>query len=221
MSAAGYALLRLRSLHEARGWLGLARFLATRLARTQSDVVFECALAEDETEAPVFDPGRRMVVIDQRNLGDRALQPVLAQLFVGESAAYRPGLERGDIALAVVDDHGFVLHRSFIQFETRYKSILGETIEVPLIANCLTVPSARGERLYPRTLRHAASLLARLGYGRVIITCEAANASSISGILRAGFKESRAIASMVILFRLVVQRISRSDGRTNRRVVWI
>ena len=222
MSAAGYALLRLRSLHEARGWLGLAHFLVTRLARTQSDVVFERMLADEAgSETPAFGEGRRMVVIDRQNLDDPAQKPLLAQLFVGENAAYRPGLERGDIALVVVDDQGFVLHRSFIQFETRYKTVLDEAIDVPLIANCLTVPSARGERLYPKTLGFAASLLARLGYDRVIITCDATNTPSINGIVRAGFEKRRAISSLVILFRLVLQRISRNKGRTSRRVVWI
>ena len=89
MSAAGYARLRLRSLQAARGWLGLARFLATRLLRTQSDVVFERRLAKERTEIPAFGEGRRMVMIDRQNLDDPAQKPLLAQLLVGESAAYR------------------------------------------------------------------------------------------------------------------------------------
>ncbi|MGI9489966.1 MAG: hypothetical protein ACR2RF_29575 [Geminicoccaceae bacterium] len=165
MSTAGYALTRLRSLRAARGWLGLARFLVTRLARSQSDVVFEGRAAEGErsTTDGDFGPGRRLVVICRENLDDPERKPVLVQLLAGESAVYRTGLERDDMALAVIDDQGSVLHHSFIQFETRYKSILGEAVHVPLITNCHTVSRARGERLYPKTLRFALSLLADHG----------------------------------------------------------
>jgi len=223
MSASGYALMRLRSLQEARGWLGLVRFLMSRLARSQSDLVFERALAE-QAEPPAavdFGAGRRIVVIDRGNLDDPEHGPLLAQLLAGEGAVYRPGLEQDDMALAVVDGAGSVLHRSFIQFETRYKSLLGEATWLPLIGNCHTAPSARGERLYPKTLRHAASLLAWRGYRRVIITCDARNASSIRGIQRAGFQQVRAITSLILLFRLVIQHIRRGDARTTWRMVWI
>ncbi|MGI9509523.1 MAG: hypothetical protein ACR2QJ_09275 [Geminicoccaceae bacterium] len=221
MSAVGYGLLRLRSLRETRGWLGLAGFLLSRLARTQSDVLFERRLGQHEPEPPALGLDHRLVVIDRRNLDDPTMRPLLAELLAGESAAYRPGLEHDDMALAVVDAEGSILHRSFIQFETRYKAILGEADELPLIANCHTVPAARGERLYPKTLGHAAALLARQGYRRVIITCDAKNASSIRGIVKAGFQRQRAITSLVLLFRLAVQRIDWSHGRTSWRVVWI
>ncbi len=223
MSAAGYALTRLRSLQAARGWLGLAGFLATRLMRTQSDVVFECRTKEAPRSATDedFGEGRRLAVIDRDNLDDPERAHLLTQLLAGESAVYRAGLERGDMALAVTDEEGLVLHRSFIQFETRYKSILGEGREVPLIANCHTVPTARGERLYPKTLRHAVSLLASLGHDRAIITCDAENTPSIRGIEHAGFRQTRAITSVIMLFRLALQRIRWCDRRTTWRILWI
>ncbi len=223
MSTAGYALTRLRSLRAARGWLGLARFLVTRLARSQSDVVFEGRAAEGErsTTDGDFGPGRRLVVICRENLDDPERKPVLVQLLAGESAVYRTGLERDDMALAVIDDQGSVLHHSFIQFETRYKSILGEAVHVPLITNCHTVSRARGERLYPKTLRFALSLLADHGHASAIITCDAGNTPSIRGIEHAGFQQTRAILSLVVFFRLVFQRISWRDRRTTWHVVWI
>lgn len=224
MSAAGYALTRLRSLQAARGWLGLARFLMTRLLRSQSDVVFECRTV-DQGRLPAegdFGDGRRLVVINRKNLDAPERASLLAELLAGESAVYRAELERGDMALAVIDEEGALLHRSFIQFETRYKSILGEAEEVPLIANCHTVPRARGERLYPKTLRYAMSHLARHGHDRaVIITCDPQNTSSIRGIINAGFQQSRAITSLFILFRLVIQRIDWSDHRTTWRMVMV
>lgn len=221
MSAAGYALTRLRSLQATRGWLGLTRFLMTRLLRSQSDVVFECRTADQGREMAEsdFGAGRAIVLIDRHNLDDPERAALLAQLLAGESAVYRAGLERGDMALTVVDEEEVLLHRSFIQFQTRYKSILGEAEEVPLIANCHTVPRARGERLYPKTLRYALSLLASQGYDRAIITCDADNTSSIRGILNAGFRQTRAINSLIVLFRLVFQRISWSDKRTTWRMI--
>ena len=223
MSAAGYALTRLRSLQAARGWRGLARFLVTRLVRLQSDVVFECKAADEGRSAMDVDfgPGRRLVVINQENLDEPERKPVLVQLLAGESAIYRSGLERDDMALAVIDAEGSVLHHSFIQFETRYKSILGEAAHAPLITNCHTVPGARGERLYPKTLRFALSLLADHGHVSAIITCDAGNTPSIRGIEHAGFQQTRAITSLVVFFRLAFQRISWRDRRTTWRVVWI
>lgn len=223
MSVAVQVLGRLRTLQETRGWFGLARFLATRVLRTQSDVVFERAMAgEDRSPAmPDFGAGRRLVIVDRRNLDEPALSPVVTRLLTGDSAVYRTGLERGDMALAIVNGEGVLLHRSFIQFETRYKTLLGEAIAVPLIANCHTEPSARGERLYPKALLYAASLLARQGHAHAIITCDAANIPSIRGILRAGFREKRRITSLVVLLRLAIQHIRWSDGRASWRVTWI
>lgn len=221
MSAAGYALTRLRSLQAARGWVGLARFLMTRLLRSQSDVVFECRTAEKGQPTPEddFGAGREIVIIDRNRLDRPEIIPLLAQILAGESAVYRTGLQRNDLALVIVDEEGSVLHHSFVQFETRYKSILDENAEVPLITNCHTVPRARGERVYPKTLRYALSLLARHGHDRAIITCDAGNTASIRGIEHAGFQQSRAITSLVVLFRLAFQRIGWSDQRTTWRVI--
>jgi hypothetical protein len=179
----------------------------TRFLRTQSDMVFERDLSAPGL-SQTFGPSRRIIVIERDNLDQPDLEDVVAQLLDTESSIYREGLEHNDIAFAVIDQERRVLHRSFVQFETRYKTLLGETDEVPLLTNCHTDPSVRGERLYPKTLVHAGVLLAERGYDRVIITCDERNQASIRGILRGGFEQKRVIQSLVILARFAYQKIS-------------
>lgn len=214
MSAQPYLSTRLLSIWRARGVRGFLRFLITRFARTQSDMVFERALC-GQTSHQSFGQDRQIIVIERSNLDDPALQGVVAQLLAAESSIYRPGLEENDVAFAVIDRERRLLHRTFVQFDTRYKTLLGESTDVPLLTNCHTIPSMRGERLYPKTLLHAGAFLRDRGHDRMIITCDERNQASISGILRGGFELKRAIRSFVILARFALQEI-----RINEAVHW-
>lgn len=206
MSTQSHLVTRVGSIWNARGSAGFIRFLLSRLARTQSDMVFERDLLERIVTQP-FGQGRQFVVIERTNLDDCELQDIVGQLLASESSAYRPGLEKNDIALAVIDEERHVLHRTFIQFETRYKTLLGESAAVPLLANCHTIPSMRGERLYPKTLHHAGALLAKRGYQHMIIACDRRNEASIRGIVHGGFQLKRALRSLVIFARFALQKI--------------
>ncbi|MGI9494223.1 MAG: hypothetical protein ACR2QF_17670 [Geminicoccaceae bacterium] len=207
MSAQSYFSTRIVSIWQTRGGFGFFRFLMTRFLRTQSDMVFERNLLEPEPP-PTFGSDRQIIVIERDNLDQPDLEDVVAQLLEAESSIYRAGLEHDDIAFAVIDEKRQLLHRSFVQFETRYKTLLGETDDVPLLTNCHTVPTARGERLYPKTLLHAGALLAERGYDRMIITCDERNQASIRGIIRGGFQQKRVIQSLVILARFALQKIA-------------
>jgi hypothetical protein len=204
---------RLRSVWRARGGRGFLHFLLTRLARLQSDMVFGRPL-QDEAEPPSFGSERQIVVIERGNLEDPSLQDIVAQLLASESSVYRPGLEANDLAFAVIDQDRRLLHRTFVQFETRYKTMLGEAMSVPLLTHCHTIPSMRGERLYPKTLLHAGAFLRARGHERMVITCDEHNQASISGIRRGGFELECAIRSLVIFARFVIQQIK--NGRTVR-----
>ena len=206
MSEQHYFATRCLSIWRTRGGLGFFRFLITRLARTQSDMVFERDLLDQALPQP-FGQDHRIIVIDRHNLNDPALHDIVAQLLTSESSIYRLGLEENDIAFAVIDGERTLLHRSFVQFRTSYKTLLGETIDVPLLTNCHTIPSMRGERLYPKTLCYAGALLSKRGHDRMIITCDQRNEASIRGIIHGGFELKRAIRSFVILARFVIQKI--------------
>jgi hypothetical protein len=214
MTAEPYFATRLLSVWRTRGGPGFLRFLITRLARIQSDMMFERMLV-DQTEPPSFGPDRQIILIDRDNLDDPSLQDVVSQLLTSESSIYRQGLKENDLAFAVVDRERQLLHRTFVQFETSYKTLLGEAMSVPLLTHCHTIPSMRGERLYPQTLLHVGALLRARGYDRMIITCDERNQASIRGIGHGGFELISSIRSLVILARFGIQQI-----KTKQTVRW-
>lgn len=219
MSEIAHLATRLHSIWRSRGFLGLCWFLVTRLARTQSDMVFEQRL-RDQPIPTAFGANRTILIIEHENVGDPSLQDIVIQLLASESAIYRSGLQQGDLAFAVVDENRRLLHRSFVQFQTRYKTLLGETADVPLLTNCHTIPSMRGERLYPKTLCYAGAILAKRGYHRMIITCDEKNLASIRGIAHGGFILKRVIRSLIVFARFAVQKIN-VDQTINWRIVRI
>lgn len=207
MSVPSYFSTRISSIWQARGGLGFLRFLITRFLRIQSDIVFERDLLEPGLPQ-AFGPDRQVIVIERHNLTQPDLKDVVDQLFEAESSIYRLALDENGLALAVIDSQRRLLHRTFVQFETRYKALLGETDDVPLLTNCHTDPAVRGERLYPKTLVFAGALLAKRGYERMIITCDERNHASIKGIVRGGFQRKRVIQSLVVLALFAIQKIN-------------
>lgn len=218
MNQGGYLALRLRTLWLSRGPVGFLRFVLSRVVRNTRDLVFEHDLDADTAGAPEPAVGR-FVDVDNRNIDDRALAPLLDQVLRGEGEIYRPGLRHDDRLFLIADDAGRVLHYSFVQFESRYKTLLGEDGAVPMFTRCWTAPAARGKRLYPSTLRHGSAALAQDGFRRVLITCDPANTASVRGIEHAGFRLARRISSMIFLSRLALQRISGPNGGVRWRLV--
>lgn len=218
MPPGGYLALRLRTLWLSRGPVGFLHFALSRVVRKTRDLVFERDLDADGADAPA-PPVGRFVDIDNRKLDERAFAPLLDQVLRGEGEIYGIGLRRNDRLFLVADDGGRVLHYSFVQFESRYKTLLGEDGAVPMFTRCWTSPAARGKRLYPSTLRHGSAALARDGFCRVLITCDPTNTASVRGIEHAGFRLVRRISSMIFLSRLALQRISGPNGNVRWRLV--
>jgi RimJ/RimL family protein N-acetyltransferase len=204
---------RVHTVFKARGPLGLARFLVTRIARRQRDILFEKTLVSEKpaTEALCLEP---VVVIDQRNLNDAATASVAAQIFAGDNAEYRPGIEAGDIAFAYTEPGGQLVTYAFVLYRTFYKRLLGIPIDVPLIGNCFTVPAMRGRKLYPAMLGTVCRYLAQKGHDRVFISCSPDNQPSIRGIERAGFRRTKDIKNIVVLSKVVIARTEISIGNS-------
>jgi hypothetical protein len=206
---------RVFAVWRTRGAWGFARFMSSRILQHRRDLVFD---AETLAKKPTWDAPGAMLYIDRNNC-ERALTPaLLRQLSRGEGAQYIDGLRGKDLLFVVADDAGRVLHHSFVLFETRTKALLGESPETPLFAHCVTIPEARGQRLYPRTLHYGLSMLARQGHPRAVINCEPTNRSSIAGIEHAGFKLLRELETWVVASRFGMQKGRTCDGRRIARV---
>jgi hypothetical protein len=212
-------LNRVHVVWHARGARGLARFLASRLLSHRRDIVFEADAAQASAPAAWAGPGT-LHCVTRENV-DRLLTPgLVAQLAQGEGAEYVDGLRRDDMLFLVVDDAGTVLHHSYVLFRTRTKRLLGEGADVPLFAHCVTRAGARGQRIYPRVLRHGLAVLARAGHRRATINCEPSNLASVSGIEHAGFRRARELRTWSLFSFVGVQVRRDDDDRRTLRLYW-
>lgn len=198
-------------IYRARGPLGLGRFLVTRIARRQHDILFERVLVPEAagTDALCLEP---VVVIDKDHLGAAETASVEAQIFAGDNAEYRPGIKTGDIAFAHTEPGGQLVTYAFVLYRTFYKRLLAIPGSAPLIGNCFTVPAMRGRGLYPAMLRTVCRHLARMGHDRVFISCAPDNRASIRGIERAGFRRIKDISNLVVLSKVVITRTEKRAG---------
>ena len=210
-----YLYTRIRGLYQARGLVGTVRFLASRIVRMAADQCFEADLSAEPPSA-TFPTDVQVRLIDRRTVGDPNVALWLQAATQGESQVYLEGLAKDDLLYCIVDRNGEVIHYSFVQFVSRYKTILDEDIATPLFTNCWTSPNARGKRVYPNTLLTACGELRRRGHRRVVITCDPDNTASTKGILHAGFRPTRRISSLIFLSRLALQRIVRDPAERAR-----
>jgi hypothetical protein len=207
---------RLVAVWRTRGLNGLVRFIASRMLSHRRDTIFEAKTGQSGDQIR-WDGAGTIVCISRENR-DRDLSPRLAeQLSRGEDAEYLDGLRGRDLLLAVVDDGGRILHHSYILFETRTKALLGESHDTPLFGHCVTRPEARGQHLYPMTLRYGLGVLAQRGHARAIINCDPSNQPSVRGIRRAGFRITREVSTWIIGSWLGLQTGIDIDGRRFRR----
>ena len=151
------------------------------------------------------DPVLRLVRCDASTLRRRLCGAACEALLDTDGAAKQRGLARGDVLFAIVDPAGRLLHHSFVQFAAPVLGLLGEARSVPLIGRCATLAAARGQRLYPRTLRHILAELAAAGHARVAIYCDSDNHASIQGIRHAGFVEIARLKTLLVSERWAVQ----------------
>ena len=96
-------------------------------------------------------------------------------------------LRRDDVCFAIVRD-GAVLHESWLLQHVRYPSRFGYN-RAPVIGDCFTAPSARGQGIYRAVLEHIVRELAELGSDREVqMLVEPSNAASKAGMTKAGFR---------------------------------
>jgi GNAT superfamily N-acetyltransferase len=202
--------LRLRGVVESRGWANAGRFLASRLARSQDDLVFAADPAQ--LARPFTRAGLRMLVLTNRNMEWALPQPVCERMFEGEGALYREAVRAGDLGFIVLGPTDQLLHQSFVHFRVRTKQLIGESDAVPLIAYCRTAWAWRGHGLFSDTLGHIMAVLAVRGYRRALVSCTAANEVAIRSIEHLGFRRIRRLQSFILLNRWVWQRRSERSG---------
>ena len=188
---------RLVTVWRARGFLGFLRFIGSRALGHRRDTIFEASTGQHD-DHPQWEGAETIVCISRENL-DRDLSPRIAeQLSQGEGAEYLVGLRGRDLLVAVVDESGDVLHHSFVLFDTRTKSLLNESIDIPLFGHCATRADARGRHLYPMALRYGLGVLSQRGHQRAVINCDPGNLASIKGIEHAGFHVAREVRTWLV-----------------------
>ena len=202
--------LRLWGIVETRGWMKALRFLVSRLARIQDDVVFAADPAQ--LARPFRRGGLRISVLNRSNLEWALPRPVHDRIFRGEGALYRQAVREGDLGFVVLGPTDRLLHQSFVHFRVRTKRLIGESDAVPLIAYCRTAWAWRGLGLFTDTLGHIMAVLAVRGYRRALVSCEASNESAIRSIEHLGFKRIRRLRSFILLNRWCWQQRSERSG---------
>lgn len=201
---------RLARYRRKRGMAATLRFLASRIFRCQVHVVYEAVCAPSGPEIG-WGADERLLWLGPGTL-DANLTPELREFLGGEEAHESLlGVRQGNILL-VVTSRGEFVHRGYILFRTRQKKIVGETADAPLIANCATVPAARGRGLYTRALRAELEYLAGQGYSRAIIETHPSNVASRRGIEKAGFTFGWQASVWILLNWLVIQRIRKNGS---------
>ena len=208
-----YLFSRLSSVYRSRGIYGFIKFLSTRIIRLQKDNLYQ----KDATTGCVSEFSsipESIIKIDRHVMDEDLESKYLHQFLSCESEEYEEGLRNNDV-LYVIADKDVVIHFSFAQFFTKYKTLLGLPESIPLIGNCYTSPAARGKRLYPKTLVYATQDLFKKGCDKVAITCAPSNVPSIKGIERAGFQLTSQLYSIIFLSRLVLQ-VVKYDKTSNK-----
>lgn len=203
----GYILERLTGIWKTRGPFGFLRFLFSRLVRIDKDLVFDTLLTDTVADKDITPEIGTLVEINRHTIQDPAIKALVGQVLTEENRHYADGLRQNDLMFVVVGTGEAVLHYSCIQFESRYKALLGEAPETPLFTHCWTAAEARGRKLYPTVLQYGCKTLAALGHDRAVITCHPDNIASIKGIERAGFNRQHLITSLIFLSRFAIQKI--------------
>ncbi|TMM45274.1 GNAT family N-acetyltransferase [Colwellia ponticola] len=200
-----------------RGVKGFFVFLRERIIRCDRDLVFEYKKHIDtEGEVNVKDDINYTVnIIDRDTIENIKHHEALEAALSNESQDYKAGLYEQDVLFVVLKKSELV-HTTFIQFESKYKRILGEGAEVPLIGNCWTSVKCRGQGVYPYILKLACKRMINSGFSRVVITCDPSNLASIAGIKKAGFYLNKEITSYILMNNLAIQVVVQNNIKTYR-----
>jgi len=202
---------RLKRLWKQRGPLATVRFVATRVFRHESHVVYEASL-DRPSPALRWNDGEQLLQVGSENV-DSAITPQLKK-FLGGDQAFEclEGVRNGD-RLFVVSIGSEYVHRGYIMFNTRQSKVIGDGAKAPLIGYCLTAPGARGRGIYRRALQAELNYLRENGYNRALIETRPANVASRKGIEAAGFTLAWNAEVWIVLNSLVIQCLRNSNGR--------
>jgi len=209
---------RIERYRRQHGILGTLGFLASRIVRHQRYLVFEASLTTPRS-CTEWRAGERLQLFGPENI-DFEMTPQLQDFLGGEQALeHLAGVRNGD-RLFVVSSGSELHHCGYILFQTRQTRILGETGNPPLIASCLTAPSARGRGLYRRALNAELCYLRSQGYERAVIETDPENVASRKGIEAAGFQLCREANVWIVLNWMVYQKMAESGG-VKRRLLFL
>ena len=136
---------RIKQIMDSRGVVGLMRFIVSRLIRVTTENVYQNS--EETINHSKIPTQYELHVIRNMNLQESKNTKILNSIYRGEIKEYIDALKNNSI-LFLFSDNNKVIHTSFVQFGTRYKRLIGEKNNTPLIGNCWTASEYRGQGLY-------------------------------------------------------------------------
>lgn len=210
---------KLKQLLLSRGFVGLIRFILSRIVRSTHENIYQknYDAKQQKIEITPLEPTWNIQRIDRHNFLEESKRVLLNSLCRGEVTTYINAIKADSILFAVTEGEK-VIHTSFIQFKSRYKNLIQELNETPLIGNCWTDNQYRGNGLYPKTIYLAAESLFESGYERVLISCATDNIASIKGIEKANFDLVQELKSYIFLNKFAFQ-LSKKDKQHNWKFI--
>ena len=207
---------KIKQLLLSRGIAGLTRFLISRIVRITHENIYQIESYHQkiDTQTSILLHNWKTHRIDCLNYENKENISLLDSISNGEIEVYISGI-KGDSILFAVTDMKEVIHTSFVQFKSRYKRIIHELDETPLIGNCWTNNQYRGQGLYPITIQLAAQSLFKTGYKKVLISCATNNTPSIKGIEKANFSLVREIKSFIFLNKFALQLVIKKNKNSS------
>ncbi|PCI57702.1 MAG: hypothetical protein COB45_02620 [Gammaproteobacteria bacterium] len=214
-------ITRLRQLLSSRGFIGLLKFILSRLIRVTHENIYQKSSNEKQLNLKITElmPSCKVHKIDKENCEEQNNITLLESLYHGEVETYINGIKANSILFAVTYNKK-VIHTSFVQFKSRYKKLIHELHETPLIGNCWTDNRYRGQGLYPKTIHLAAESLFKSGYNRVLISCAVNNIASIKGIEKAKFNLVQELKSYILLNKFALQVSTKNNLKTLKFIIF-
>ncbi|MEH6596312.1 MAG: hypothetical protein V7736_12285 [Colwellia polaris] len=214
-------ITRLRQLLASRGAIGLLRFIFSRVIRVTHENIYQKTDNQKQLNLKVTElsPDWEIHRIDRTNFKEKSNIILLQTISHGEIETYIRGIKANSILFAITDKQK-VIHTSFVQFKSRYKKIIQEPYNTPLIGNCWTDNEYRGNGLYPQTIYFAAESLFKDDYKRVLISCAVNNIPSIKGIQKAQFNLVKQLKSYILFNKFALQITIANDTKNAKLITF-
>ena len=201
----------------------LVKTLLYPVARYQRRQIWRVSLAAPR-EPSQWREGESLVIVGPSNFQAEVTEEVVT--FVGNDHAALEGVRRGD-SLCLVKDGAGLLACTYAFFaantpETgRQSTILGVSPQTPIVGLSFTIPRARGRAIYRRALNDIFAHLHRQGCRECICEIEPGNKPSQAASRGAGMTLYQELADVIVLKRLVIQRVRPVDGRPSWRAFFV